>query len=100
MWLFSKGIAIGTVNLQVGVTALNDRRQPREYGGFPLNLSKRITELEFENAQRSQAPSNPTAGKVHTEGATRGNYQAPRSAGPAQLDSLPAPDDIANVLAG
>lgn len=95
-----QGIAIATVILQVGVTALNDRRRPRENGGLPLNLSKRITELECENAQRSQAPSNPIAGQVHTEGATRGNYQAPRSAGPAQLGSRPAPDDIANVLAG
>ena len=72
----------------IGVTEVTYYRRRQEFGGLKLDQVKRLKELEAENTRLRRAVSDLTLDKLILKEAARGNYRAPRVAGPASRMSV------------
>src|SRR4026207_564934 len=80
--LVSQGQNVADAIRQIGVSEVTYYRWRQEFGGLKLEQVKRLKDLELENSRLRKAVSDLTLDKLILQEAARGNFSAPRVAGP------------------
>ena len=83
--LSGQGRPIADAIRAIGVTEVTYYRWRNEYGGLKGDQVKRLKELEAENTRLRRAVSDLTLDKQILREAAKGNFSAPRAAGPAWI---------------
>jgi len=70
----AKGLTVGEICRQMGITEQTFYRWRNEYGGLKIDQAKRLKQLELENNRLRRAVSDLTIDNAILKEAARGNY--------------------------
>jgi len=70
----AKGLTVGEICRQMGITEQTIYRWRNEYGGLKIDQAKRLKQLELENNRLRRAVSDLTIDNAILKEAARGNY--------------------------